>query len=188
MDSCRMAAAVDSPSSSPLGGRSQPAENGHAFTSGAYPFPSFFPTSPSGTAGAAHITPNNAAFPGAAAGMTPGKAAAQTPRRPHRTSKTRSPVAVNPPPSSSAFGTPEGEPSSGTSWPGLSAESAKAAAAETAERVLPQRFAQSVNLGARDWPPSEKPPPPTGLSAAFLPPVLTCVAHLCLPRLSKTAM
>ncbi|EIE19931.1 hypothetical protein COCSUDRAFT_58168 [Coccomyxa subellipsoidea C-169] len=142
-----MAAAVDSPSSSPLGGRSQPAENGHAFTSGAYFFPSFSPTSPFGTAGAAHITPNNAAFPGAAAGMTPGKPAAQTPRRPHRTSRTRSPVAANPPPSSSAFGTPEWEPSSGTSWPGFSAESAETAAAETAETVLPQRFAQSVNLG-----------------------------------------
>lgn len=153
-----MATAVDSPSSSPLGSRTHPApENGNAFTAGAYPLPAFIPPYPVG--------PGTDSFTRAAAGMTPGKPAMQTPRRSHKTSKVRSPIAPQPACTSSIYGSEAASlfPNSGAAWPGIGAEYARAAASETAETSLPQQFAQTMNLGVRDWPPSaRKLPPPTG--------------------------
>jgi hypothetical protein len=167
-----MATAVDSPSSSPLGSRTHPTpKNGNAFTAGAYPFPSFIPQYPVG--------PGTDSFNGAAAGMTPGKPAMQTPRRSHKTSKLRSPLAPQPAGTSSIYGSEAAAhfPGSGAAWPGISADNARAAASETAETSLPQRFAQTVNLGVRDWPPSaRKPPPPTGNFTVHL-----LASYPCLP-------
>ena len=169
---------MDSPSSSPLGSRTHPAaEDGNAFAAGAYPFPGSFPPSPVG--------PGFDPFTRAAAGMTPGKPAAQTPRRALRTSKVRSPVAPQPAGTSSGYGS-EGAalfPGIGTSWPGISADTAQP------ETSLPQLFAENVNLGERDWPPSaRKPPPPTGLFPN-LPPACRDSHHLpvySIPLLQKS--
>ncbi len=162
--SCRMAAAVGSPSSSPVGTRMPPPQDANGST--AFPFASYVPTAPMSPSGLAEPQAPGS-FLGTAAGMTPGKPAAQTPRRAHRTTKGRSPVAAQPtsPSNAPVLGEEAGQYSFGGS-PQTAAgpHSAHEPAAGRGEvNSLPQHFAEAVNLGPTDWPPSARKPPPTGL-------------------------
>lgn len=165
---CRMATAVDSPASSPLGSRTQPARDRGDLRPGAFQFAGSPPSPQAWTAGAAQPQAN--AFAGTyfgAAGMTPGKPAAQTPRRAQK-AKVRSPVAPQPtaPGTSFAFGTagstvPPGASSTGAQQPSPRPHGSATGAEDI--RSLPMRFAQTVHLGPKDWPPSAQKPAPSGV-------------------------
>ena len=158
---CRMAAALDSPTSSLIGARVQSDQDANGFTS--FPFPRFIPTVPVSPSGFAEpLAPGS--FLGTAAGMTPGKPATQTPRRAQRNSKVRSPVAAQPTTNTApVFEVGMGQFAVGGS-PQTAAGPHPATAGRGSDGLLPQQFAEAVNLGPRDWPPSaQKPRPPTGL-------------------------